>query len=72
MCFTELFLECVCVEVENLYGSYISACVYRLPKGKLNNFIAKLNEIFNYVSNRNYEGMYVFGDWNIDLMKSVN
>lgn len=71
-CFTESYLECVAAEVKCPNGVYLCASMYRSPKGVMQNFIEKLNEVLMLISEKHYKGIYLLGDWNIDLLKIEN
>ena len=65
----ETDVECVAVEVKCPKGFYVCASIYRPPKGNVYSFFRRLNEILNYISGKKYKGIYLLGDWNIDLLK---
>lgn len=69
MCFTDNYLECVAVEVKCPNGIYLCASMYRPPRGEMPRFISKLNDLLMLVSEKNYRGIYLLGDWNVDLLK---
>lgn len=45
-------------------------CLYRPPSGNFNNFIAVLSDILSSMHDMKYGPVYVFGDFNLDVMKS--
>lgn len=69
LCCTDQSLECVAVEISYPNGNYFCASIYRPPKGNIPNFIEKLNNMLCFISQKSYKNIYIFGDWNIDLLK---
>lgn len=72
MCFTESYLECVAAEIKCPNGLYVCASMYRSPKGEIQRFIEKIYDLLTLISEKHYKGIYLLGDWNIDLLKIDN
>ena len=70
MCCTFNYLECVAVEVKCPNGLYLFISMYRPPKGEVQMFLTKLNYLLMSSSDKNYRGIYLLGDFNIDLLKA--
>ena len=47
----------------------ICASIYRPPKGNVLNVLVKFDNILQHISDKGYRGMYLLGDWNIDLLR---
>lgn len=46
------------------------ASMYPPPIGKMPKFITRLNDLLMLVSDKNYRGIYLLGDWIIDLLNT--
>lgn len=67
----EPFLECLGVEMRIGDKFYLSICVYRPPSGNVTSFIEKILEILSFASKGKYKGIYMMGDFNLDVLKHI-
>ena len=64
-------IENLFIEIDNKYGkNIIVGTLYRPPSNNINNFIDKLDEELDKMSREN-KHIYIMGDFNIDLSKSL-
>ena len=61
-------LECVCVEAQRDKNTFFLASIYRPPNSNINDFIDKISTILDYISSKTYKAVYIFGDWNLNLL----
>lgn len=71
-CLLESFIECLGVECTNDHRRYLFMCVYRPPRGNVSDFLKALSEILATANDKKYSSTYVFGDFNLDLLKYDN
>ena len=68
--YIDSFIECLYVERHENHRCDLFICVYRPPRGNIHNFLNTFNEILVSAYNRKYSSIYVFGDFNVDILKS--
>lgn len=66
----EPFIESLGVEVSVELQNYLLVCIYRPPSGNFNEFIVAMNDILSSIFEKKYQGVYIFGDFNINLLRS--
>ena len=50
---------------------FILICIYRPPQGNsINNFLTALNEILTNIKDKNYNEIFIFGDFNMNLLQN--
>lgn len=67
---SEPFIEAIGIETIIVNKKYLSMCIYRPPNGNLDNFLSEMADILSSIIDKKYHGMYIFGDFNVDLLKS--
>ena len=65
----EPFLESLGIEAKFMGKVYLFICIYRPPQGSINNFCTALNEILHQSKSNNYSDVFVFGDFNLNLLQ---
>lgn len=68
-CIVDPSIECLGVECADNNKKCLFICVYRPPRGKVNDFFITLSEILSAANDNNYFSINVFGDFNLDLLK---
>lgn len=68
--FSELFIESLGVIASVASKKYLFVCIYRPPRGTFNSFLSTLNDILCLIFETKYHGVFVFGDFNVNLLKS--
>ena len=63
-------IESIGVESIMTGKSVLFLCIYRPPSGNFNSFITGLSGILSSMCDKKYGGVYIFGDFNLDLMKT--
>lgn len=71
-CLLESFIECLAVECISDHRRYLSICVYRPPSGNVSDFLKAMSEILAAANENKFSSIYVFGDFNLDLLKYDN
>lgn len=66
--FVESYMECTSVLCTFTDKKYLYICIYRPPSGNVENFFEKLSDILAKANDNKYI-LYVFGDFNLDLIK---
>lgn len=64
----ETYVESLGVEVKCNSKMFLFICIYRPPQGDFNSFINALNEILTITKNTNYNEIFIFGDFNLNLL----
>ena len=67
--FVETFIECIGVEV-NIMNRSLFVCIYRPPSGNIKFFLDVMTEILSIAHDKKYQGIFVFGDFNLDLFRN--
>ena len=62
-------LECLCIDIKVMDKVFIIICIYKPSSGNVNCFFDRLTEILLLANNNTYQGIYLIGDFNLDLLK---
>ena len=65
----EPFLESLGIEAKFNGNTYLFICIYRPPQSSINNFCNILHEILHRSTGKNYCGVFIFGDFNLNLLQ---
>ena len=66
---SDSFIESLGVEASIVSKKYLFLCIYRPPRGNFGEFIPAMNDILSSVHEKNYQGVYVLGDFNLNLLR---
>ena len=67
----EAYVESLGVEVKCNSEMFLFICVYRPPQGDVNSFINALTEILTLTKDKNYNEIFIFGDFNLNLLHTT-
>lgn len=70
--FSEPFIESIGVEALIRNKRNVFVCIYRPPSGNFNSFHETMSDILTTVHEKIYQNIYIFGDFNLDLLKGNN
>ena len=62
-------IECLGVDIDIEGRKYLIICIYRPPSGNVNDFLEYLTETLSTAGHKKYRGVYILGDFNLDLLK---
>lgn len=65
----DVFIECIGVEATIMNKKSLFLCIYRSPSANINMFIDALTDMFALAYEKKFHGIFVFGDFNLDLFK---
>lgn len=63
------FIETIGVETLVKTKKYLFLCIYRPPSGDIDSFLMTMTDILTSVHETKYQGIYIFGDFNLNLLK---
>lgn len=68
----DIHIESLGIEVILDEKTYLCICIYRPPQSNIIDLLSSLNEILNSTKDKHYQGVFMFGDFNIDLLQNNN
>lgn len=71
-CLMDSYIESLGIEFKSMSKTCLCLCIYRPPQGNTNDFINAINNILSSAYNKKYYNIFLFGDFNIDLMQRNN
>ena len=68
--YQETFIESLGIHSTIMKKKTLILCIYRPPSGNMENFLTALSEMLCIAHDDKYQDIFVFGDFNIDLLKT--
>ena len=68
----EIHIESLGIEVKLDEKTYLCISIYRPPQSNIIDLLSSLNEILNSTKDKYYKRVFMFGDFNIDVIQNNN